>query len=190
MKRSLMIVALAFSTMAMAAAGAPTDPEIAHIAVTANQIDVDAAKFALTKTKNDTVKQFANTMITDHTGVIAKATELVTKLKVTPKDNPTSKSLKQNADKAKAELRKKSGADFDKAYVDNEVAYHEAVIGAVDTVLIPNAQNAELKALLTQVRPALQAHLEHARQLQSELAGGAATTGSHEHGTKPASTGK
>jgi len=190
MKRILMIAALAFSTVAMAAGGAPTDPEIAHIAVTANQIDVDAAKFALTKTKNEQVKQFAHTMITDHTAVITKATALVKKLKVTPKDNPTSKSLKQGAAKAKAELKKKSGADFDKAYVDNEVAYHEAVIGAVDNVLIPNAQNAELKDLLTQVRPALETHLEHAKQLQGELAGGAATTGEHEHGTKPADTGK
>jgi putative membrane protein len=55
--------------------------------------------------------------------------------------------------------------------VAQEVAYHTAVLDAVDTVLIPNAANAELKALLVKVRPAFVAHLEHAKQLQASLGG-------------------
>ncbi len=68
-----------------------------------------------------------------------------------------------------ASLRKLSGAAFDKAYVDHEVAYHQAVLDAVDKTLIPSAKNAELKALLVKVRPAFVAHLEHAKMLQASL---------------------
>jgi putative membrane protein len=109
-------------------------------------------------------------MVTDHTGVNKQATELVTKLKVTPQDNPTSQSLKTGGEKNIAHLKTLSGAAFDKAYIDQEVAYHEAVLKAVDTTLIPSAQNADLKALLVKVRPAFVAHLEHAKQIQATLA--------------------
>jgi putative membrane protein len=163
------VTAFAADTKAAKATG-PTDPQIAHIAVTANQIDVDAAKQALEKSKNEKVRQLAQSMVDDHTSVIQQATELVTKLKVTPEDNDTSKQLKAGGDKAKAEIGAKSGEEFDRAYVANEVAYHEAVIDAVHKVLIPNAKNKELKALLQKVEPVLHKHLEHAKMLQKELA--------------------
>ena len=108
-------------------------------------------------------------MITDHTGVNKQAVELVTKLKVTPKDNPTSQSLKAGGDKNVANLKTLKGAAFDKAYIDHEVAYHQQVLDAVDKTLIPSAKNAELKALLVKVRPAFVAHLEHAKHIQSSL---------------------
>src|SRR5258708_24753965 len=97
------------------------------------------------------------------------AVELVTKLHVTPESNPTSQSLQKGGDENLAALKKVSGKAFDKTYVDHEVAYHQAVIDAVDTTLIPSAQNAELKALLVKVRPAFVAHLDHAKKLQGEL---------------------
>jgi putative membrane protein len=108
-------------------------------------------------------------MVTDHTGVNKSATDLVTKLHVTPQPNATSASLKKGGDENVAALQKLSGAAFDKAYVDHEIAYHQAVLDAVDQTLIPSAQNAELKALLVKVRPAFVAHLEHAKQLQASL---------------------
>jgi putative membrane protein len=151
------------------AAAPPTDAEIAHIAVTANTIDIEAGEQAKQKSQNAEVKKFAQTMITDHTGVNKQATELVTKLNVSPADNATSQALKTRADSAKTALASLSGAAFDKAYIDNEVAYHQAVLDAVDTVLIPNAQNPELKALLEKVRPAFVAHLEMAKQLKTKL---------------------
>lgn len=154
---------------ALAADTAPNDAQIAAIVVTANQVDVDAGKLALTKASAPTVKDFAQLMITDHSGVNESATELVTKLNVKPEPNATSNSLKQGGDEKSAQLRKLSGAAFDRAYVDNEVAYHQSVLDAVDKTLIPSAQNAELKALLVKVRPAFVAHLEHAKQLQSSL---------------------
>lgn len=154
---------------APAAPAAPTDPQIAHIAVTANDIDIDHGKMAEGKTKNAEVKKFAQTMIKDHTGVNEKASALVKKLNVTPEDNPTSQQLKSDADNAKNEINSKDGAAFDKAYIDHEVAYHQAVLNALDQTLIPNAKNAELKALLEQVRPAVEAHLKMAQGIQQKL---------------------
>ena len=146
-----------------------SDAEIASVAVTANQIDIDYAKIAQERSKNADVLKFAETMINDHNAIIGMAVELVTKLKVTPKDNDVSKKLLADAEKTKKMLKKKSGSAFDKAYVDNEVAYHKAVIAAVETVLIPQADNAELKALLEKVMPALRTHLGHAEMLQKKL---------------------
>ena len=155
---------------AWAAQGGPTDPQIAAIVVTANQVDIDAGNLAKKKAHSSDVKAFAERMVVDHTGVNKSAGELVQKLHVTPEPNATSESLKKGGDDNLAALRKLSGAAFDKAYIDHEVAYHEAVLSAIDKTLIPSAQNAELKALLVKVRPAFVAHLEHAQHIQAELA--------------------
>ena len=160
-------VGLAFS--AQAQGSGPTDPQIAAIVVTANQVDIDAGKLAERKTRTKEVKEFAKLMVTDHSGVNKAATELVQKLKVTPEDSPTAEDLKKGGDENLANLRKLSGAEFDKAYVGHEVAYHEAVLDAMDKTLIPGADNEELKALLVKVRPAFVHHLEHAKQLQAKL---------------------
>jgi putative membrane protein len=146
-----------------------TDPQIAAIVVTANQVDIDAGKLAESKTKSKDVKAFAQLMVTDHSGVNKAATDLVHKLGVTPEDNSTSQSLKQGGDANLANLKTLKGPQFDRAYIDHEVAYHESVLDALDKTLIPDAQNAELKALLVKVRPAFVAHLEHAKHLQAEL---------------------
>jgi len=147
----------------------PTDPQIAHIVVTANQVDIDAGKLAQSKGHSKDVKAFGKQMVTDHTGVNKQAVALVTKLKVTPEDNPTSQSLKKGGEDNVKNLKTLKGAAFDKAYIDHEVAYHEAVLDAVDKVLLPNAKNEELKALITKVRPAFVAHLDHAKMIQGKL---------------------
>lgn len=166
---TIVIAALLLAPVAGASAQGVTDAQIASIVVTANQVDIDAGKLGKAQSTNAEVKKFADLMITDHTGVNKSATELVTKLKVTPEDNPTSQSLKSGGDANLKKLKGLSGAAFDKAYVDNEVTYHQAVLDAVDKTLIPSAKNAELKALLVKVRPAFVAHLEHAKHLQSTL---------------------
>lgn len=151
-------------------AGQITDAQIASIVVTANQVDVDAGALVASKTKNAEVKSFAELMVTDHNAVNRAATELVTKLKVTPEDNPTSQSLKAGGEKNLAALKALDGAALDKAYVDHEVAYHQQVVEALDKLLIPGATNEELKGLLVKVRPAFVAHLDHAKALQAALA--------------------
>jgi putative membrane protein len=152
-----------------ACAQAPNDAQIAAIVVTANQVDIDAGKLAEARASSADVKAFGKQMVTDHSGVNKQAVALVTKLKVTPEDSATSKSLKNGGADNVKNLEKLSGAAFDRAYVDHEVAYHEQVLEALDKTLIPSAQNAELKALLVAVRPAFVAHLDHARGIQSAL---------------------
>jgi putative membrane protein len=139
--------------------------------VTANQVDIDAGNVATTRTNDPKVKEFAARMVTDHSGVNKQAVALATKLKVTPEDNPTSQSLKSGGDANIAKLKTLKGADFDKAYIDHEVDYHQAVLDAVDKTLIPGVKNEELKTLLVKTRPAFVAHLEHAKHVQAELAG-------------------
>lgn len=123
-----------------APAAKPTDPQIAHIAYTAGQLDIEAAKQALDKSKNQEVRAFAQRMVGDHTSVNDQALALVKKLNVTPEDNPTSQSLTQAADAERKKLAGLDGAAFDKAYVDNEAAYHKTVNEAFSKTLIPDAQ--------------------------------------------------
>lgn len=169
MKYSLIAIGALCLCAATASAQAVNDAQIASIVVTANQVDIDAGKLAAAISTNAEVKKFGQLMVTDHTAVNKQAVALVTKLEVTPQDNDTSKSLKAGGEKNIAKLKTLKGAAFDKAYVDQEVAYHQAVLDAVDKTLIPNASNAELKALLVKVRPAFVTHLEHAKHLQTTL---------------------
>ena len=152
-----------------AAAPGVTDPQIAGIVVGANAIDIEAGQLAQEKGENPKVKEFAQRMITDHTAVNQQASDLAGRLGVTPEESPPSRQLRQGADQNMANLRGLSGAAFDRAYIDHEVEYHQTVLSAIDETLIPGAQNAELRDLLTKTRPAIQAHLDHAKQIQSEL---------------------
>ncbi len=162
----------AFSTLhaqTSAAAAPPNDAQIAQIVLTADTVDVNYGELAVKKTKNPEVKAFAETMIRDHTAVNEKAAALAKKISLTPEASETSKSLESNGHKELATLKKMHGAEFDKAYIDNEVSYHEAVIGVLDKTLIPNAKNADLKALLESGKPIFESHLEHAKELQKSL---------------------
>lgn len=175
MKRSLGSLLLPLAVLAVHAPPSPAqeldDAAIAHIAVTANQLDITGAEQALEKSMNDEVRLFAQTMIRDHRGVIEQAAALAERLGVTPADNETSQALAAQAADTRNDLAALQGASFDRAYMANEVAYHEAVIAAVEDTLVPNTSNAELKALLESVVPALRAHLEHAQRLSAALDG-------------------
>lgn len=167
--KPVLLAALASALLAGYAQQGPSDPQIAAIVVTANQVDIDAGKLARSKSKNKEVDQFAQQMITDHGAVNKQAVALVTRLKVKPEASETSNSLKKGGEENIAKLKKLKGADFDKAYVDHEVDYHQAVLDAIDKTLIPSAKNADLKELIVKVRPAIAAHLDHARHLQAAL---------------------
>lgn len=150
------------------AADKPTDPQIAHIAYTAGDIDIKAAQQALEKTKTKSVRTFAEDMLRDHKAVNEKALALVKKLGVTPEDNDTSKALSKEAEAKRADLAKLSGAAFDKAYIENEVAFHKTVNTALKDTLIPSATNAELKAFLETGLKIFEGHQKHAEHLAAE----------------------
>ncbi|WP_211451410.1 DUF4142 domain-containing protein [Collimonas antrihumi] len=157
------------TTVAMAQSAAPSDAQIAGIVVAANTVDINAGRVAKSKSHNKEVKEFAQRMITDHSGVNKQATALVTKLHVTPEESATSTSLKEGGVENLKTLHSLKGKAFDKAYVDHEVTYHQAVLDAIDKTLLPSAQNAELKDLITKVRPAIDAHLQHAKEIQASM---------------------
>jgi putative membrane protein len=161
--------ALAPGLHAQAALPDLSDAEVAHVAVTANSIDSSFARFAQSRVGNREVRQFAGTMIADHGAVNAKAVALAARLGVTPKDNAVSQSLLKGAADARAAIEPLRGPAFDRAYMEREVAYHQAVLDALDGVLIPTTDNPELKQLLVDVRPAIAAHLDHAKALSSSL---------------------
>jgi putative membrane protein len=162
------LVAVSGAALAQGA-GKPTDPQIAHIAYTAGQLDIAGAKQALSKTKNKEVRAFAQDMVRDHTSVNKQALALLKKLKVKPEDNDTSKSLSKAAADKRKEYAKLKGADFDKAYAQNEVDYHKTVNGALQDTLIPSANNADLKGLLETGLKIFQGHEQHAETLASGL---------------------
>lgn len=178
-RHSAWVFALAFAAPAWAAQeAAPNDAQIAAIVVTANQVDIDAGQLAKTRAQSPVVKTFGERMVTDHTAVNTSAKNLAAKLKLTPENNPTAETLKKGGEQNLAALKKLSGPAFDRAYVDNEVTYHQSVIDALDKTLIPSAKNAELKDLLVKTRPAFVDHLQHAKKLQSSLEKGD-TAGAH-----------
>jgi putative membrane protein len=166
----LVAAAVTVASAATSTKPAPlTDANIAAIVLAANTIDIDNGKLAQQKSTNESVKAFAQMMITDHTSVNDKAKALAGKLSLTPVPNTASKNLVKSMNSKRSALAKHTGAAFDKAYLDNEIAYHQAVINMLDQQLIPGATNAELKDLLTSVRPAFDAHLAHAKETRAAL---------------------
>ena len=161
--------------LALGTAAAPhhgpsiSDAQIAHIAYTAGQIDIEAAKQALAKSSNAQVRAFAETMVRDHAAVNGQALALVKKLGVTPEANPTSAALAQGAADKMRSLATLQGAAFDRAYARNEAAFHGTVNGALETTLIPGAKNGELKALLRTGLTLFREHQGHAEHLSGQL---------------------
>jgi putative membrane protein len=176
-----LFLAVAFLASDAAAAASLSDPQIAAIVLAANQVDIDAGNLAQKKSSSAEVKKLAERMVTDHSGVNQAAAALAKRLGVTPEETDASRDLRSSGAATRAKLDALAGAAFDRAYVDNEVAYHQAVLGVLDTQLIPSAKNAELKKMLVDVRPAFVAHLAHAQQLQKDLSGGKSGTHRGDH---------
>jgi putative membrane protein len=150
-------------------AQAPSDPQIVGIVLAADDIDINYGNIALSKSKNKDVRDFAQQMVTDHSAVQKSVRDLAAKLNVTAQDSDTSKSLNSKAEEITAKLNTLKGKAFDKFYIDNEVVYHKEVTGAVAAVLIPSAQNAELKSALEGAQPLFLGHLEHSQKVQASI---------------------
>jgi putative membrane protein len=125
-----------------------TDPQIAQVFYTAGQVDIAAANLALRHSANNAVRAFANAMVRDYAAANKKATSSLAQLNINPQDNAVSQSLAGAGTEHAQDLSKLTGAAFDKAYAQNELAYHVFVTGALETTLIPSAQNSQLKSLL------------------------------------------
>jgi putative membrane protein len=145
------------------------DGQIAAFLAAANKAEIDSSEL-VKKSKNAEVKKLAAEMIKDHKAADKKGTALCAKASITPEASGDDvQTLQSKAQAAIDELRGKKGADLDKAYVDAQVKMHQEVIEAVDQKLLPAAQNADLKSFINEIRPKLQAHLDHAKAVQEKL---------------------
>jgi putative membrane protein len=149
--------------------GELTDANIAAIVLAANYTDISYASLAPTHAERQDVKDFAQRMYTDHTGVNQLVNDLLAKLGLTPVDNETSLDFRDESAAHRDTLRELSGYAFDSTYIENEVRYHTRFLASIDSVLLPKARNADLRALLTSVRPAVAAHLAHAEQVRANV---------------------
>jgi len=145
------------------------DLEIAHVAYTADNIDIRYAHLALAKSKNPAIHKFARTMIRDHEAVNAQALALLKKLGAQPQNNFLSRQLLIGADKLVAEMSALDGAAFDRRYAENELAYHKAVNNLVANAFIPNIENAEVKALFKAGLKIFRVHEGHAEMMVKSL---------------------
>jgi putative membrane protein len=163
-------LALGFLISAVPPSAPPTldDPTIVAIFDAANTYDIETGRLALEKSRNQGVRDLAQQFVNDHQAVRQQGRDLAAKLGVTPTP-PKQFDLAAVHAKAMKELGAKSGAEFDKAYVAHEIAFHQAVLDAVKATLLPAIKNAELKAFIEKVGPAFHGHHEAARQLQKKL---------------------
>jgi putative membrane protein len=146
-----------------------TDAEILQITHTANQGEIAQANLAEQKSKNPRVKKLAAMMLKDHTAADAKGMMIAKKDNLTPAPSAISSSLESDARNATMMLRAENGTAFDKDYVDTQVKEHQALLDSLDQKLLPNAQDADVKAFLTDVRATVAMHLQHAQNLQNKL---------------------
>jgi putative membrane protein len=153
---------------APAAPAALTDANIVYILDNANMLDSAAGAVAATKGTNSEVREFGKRMMRDHHALRKQGQDLAKKLNVTP-EAPANDDSKASYDKTMSMLNGAAkGKDFDKAYIDNEVTYHQAVLQTA-TNAMNAAQNAELKNLIQKAAPAIQAHLTLAESIQKKM---------------------
>jgi len=146
------------------AAGKLDDPTIVAIFDAANTWDIQTGQLAAKKGSTKAVKDFGAMLVRDHSNVRQQGRDLAAKLKVTPTPPKDFALAKTHADAMK-KLQGLSGKEFDQAFLQNEVAFHQAVIDAVTTTLLPALQNAEVKDLVTKVAPAFAAHRDAAKNM-------------------------
>ncbi|MBC7514539.1 MAG: DUF4142 domain-containing protein [Herminiimonas sp.] len=161
--------AVAAGSGASGAAMVLSDSQIQGILMTANTAEVDAGKMAQSKSQNAKVKEFASSMVKEHTTVNQQVAALAKKNNTSPAESDVTISLKADAEKSSASLKAMSGSGFDKTYVDAQVADHEKVLRTIDTMLLPNAKDPGLKQLIEKVRPSVSMHLDHAKMLQASV---------------------
>ena len=145
------------------------DATIVAIFDAANGFDIETGSLAKTKGASQEVRSVGASLVRDHEAVRQQARDLAKKLGVTPTP-PRENPFAAGHAKAMAQLQAKSGAEFDRAFLNHEIAYHQAVLDAVTKTILPAIQNAELKAFVTKLAPAFQAHLDMCKAARAQLA--------------------
>lgn len=149
--------------------GRVSDANVAAMVLASNNTDISYARLVPSRAERTDIKEFAARMLTDHTGINVMLNELLTKLDLTAEDNTFSLDLRDESAEKRDLMRDLAGYAFDSTYIENEVAYHRKFLDSIDNILVPRARNSQLKSLLTNVRPAVAAHLAHAEQVRANV---------------------
>ncbi|HEX8297685.1 MAG TPA: DUF4142 domain-containing protein [Rubricoccaceae bacterium] len=167
----LSVVALsACSTMGqmagpMAATATLSDPEILRVAMTSNEGEIITSQAVVGETQNAEVRQFAQDMIAMHT----RLNEQGMALEIPPRENQVSASMTQNAAAQAGKIGAASGTAQDMMYMETQVTLHGHTLTMLDNVLIPNADEARLRAYLTAARPMVEEHLRRAQRIHHSM---------------------
>ena len=178
---SLLLLATTAAAMAChrgAAASARTGPaapqindgNIVAIVLAANNTDLSYARLVPARSANTEVKAFATRMTTDHTILNTRVTDIASRAGIAPEDHPASLDFRDHSAQRRDILRELEGAKFDSTYIANEIQYHQELLAALDGLLIPFTRNAELREFVTNLKPAVSAHLAHAERIRAALA--------------------
>ncbi|MVO18693.1 DUF4142 domain-containing protein [Parasedimentitalea huanghaiensis] len=173
MKKTISVIAISAALCASQASAQDVadlnDLEMAHVAYTADNIDIRYAHMALALSLNPDIHTFANTMISDHTAVNEAALGLLEKLGATAQDNFFSQALNEGAEQVINNFSNLRGVEFDIAYAANELAYHQTVNDLVEHTMIPNIDNDEVRALFQQGLEIFKVHEGHAEMMVKAL---------------------
>ena len=148
----------------------PDDPTIVAIFDAANTADMESGALAEQRASSKDIREFGAMLVRDHRTVRQQGRDLAAKLGVTPTPPKDDQSAKDHA-AAMARLRSLQGTEFDHAFLQYEAAFHQAVIDAVNSTLLPAIDNPELKALVVKVAPAFEAHRKMAIELEKKIPG-------------------
>jgi putative membrane protein len=157
------------STMMQTIPGAMPDADVAGIVTAANEGEVQQGSAASSRATSGDVRSFAQMMVADHTAALNTARDMLSRNNTTPAENETSRGLRDNSQRTITNLATYSGAAFDREYMQTQVNLHQWLLTTLDTVLIPSARNADMKALLITQRGSVAAHLERARSIRAGL---------------------
>lgn len=153
-----------------------TDAKIAATASVSNQSEILPSQYALQRTQRADVRQFAQRMVAEHTQLEQQMQQMLRQKGVTPEHNAYSYQMQQNLGPMLRELGAASARDFDRLYMSHQVASHMSTLHALDTSLIPNTKDPQMKAMLRDVvRPAVAGHYVQAIALRDAVAQGGNT---------------
>jgi putative membrane protein len=144
---------------------ANNDPNIVAVMMAMNQADIDSANLALTKSKNNNLRAFAQQVIAAHTAIQNSIQQMVPKTNLTPADNAFSGWLKSQSAQVKSKLSSSNGSSFEKYYAADEIQFHQLMLDSIKATLLPNVQNADLKAAITSAQQIVTTQLANAQKL-------------------------
>jgi len=149
-------------------AGGWTDANVVDVLTVANQGEVDYSQLGVDKATNASVKQYAQMMVKDHGTMLTAVKDLATRLNVTPASNDKANDLKEENTKDINDLNGKTGSEFDKEFMDEQIDMHQETLDLL-TDLDGRTTNADLKTAIAEAKPKVQAHLDQAKAIKDKL---------------------